>query len=198
MKILACAALLALGQSTPSGPNIIVILADDVGYGDLSCYGASKVRTPHLDRIAREGLRFRDGHSSAGTCTPSRYAMLTGEYAFRKKGTNILPGDAALIIEPGRSTLPSVLKAAGYATGAVGKWHLGLTEGKPDWNVEIKPGPREIGFDRHFLIPATGDRVPCVYVEDGRVAGLDPAGRRRADGQEQPRAPDRDEALERP
>jgi arylsulfatase A-like enzyme len=178
MKTLACAlALAVLGQSTPPppGPNIIVLLADDVGYGDLSCYGATKVKTPHLDRLAREGLRFTDGHAPAGTCTPSRYALLTGEYAWRKKGTNILPGDAALIIEPGRDTLPSVLQKAGYATGAVGKWHLGLSAGKPDWNVEIKPGPREIGFDRHFLIPATGDRVPCVYVEDGRVAGLDPA-----------------------
>lgn len=175
MKILVCAAMLALGQSTPSGPNIIVILADDVGYGDLSCYGATRVKTPNLDRLAKEGLRFTDGHAAAGTCTPSRYALMTGEYAWRKKGTNILPGDAALILEPGRDTLPSVLKKAGYATGAVGKWHLGLSEGKPDWNVEIKPGPREIGFDTHFLIPATGDRVPCVYVEDGKVVGLDPA-----------------------
>ena len=175
MKTLACAvALLTMGQAAPP-PNIIVILSDDVGYGDLSCYGATKVRTPHLDRLAKEGLRFRDGHSSAGTCTPSRYALMTGDYAFRKKGTNILPGDAALILEPGRPTLPSVLKQAGYATGAVGKWHLGLTASKPDWNVEIRPGPREIGFDRHFLVPATGDRVPCVYVEDGKVAGLDPA-----------------------
>lgn len=156
-------------------PNIVVILADDIGYGDLSCYGATKVKTPHLDRLAAEGIRFTDGHSPSATCTPTRYALITGQYAWRKKGTGILPGDAALIIEPGSTTLPAMLKRAGYATGAVGKWHLGLGAGNLDWNVEIKPGPREIGFDESFLIPATGDRVPCVYVENQRVVGLDPA-----------------------
>ena len=157
-----------------SQPNVIVILADDIGYGDLSCYGATKVKTPHLDRLASEGLRFADGHSASATCTPTRYALLTGQYAWRKRGTGILPGDAALIIEPGSTTLPSMLKQAGYTTGAVGKWHLGLGAGNLDWNVEIKPGPLEIGFDYSFLIPATGDRVPCVYVENQRVVGLDP------------------------
>src|SRR5215211_365279 len=99
-------------------PNIVLIYADDLGYGDTSCYGATAVRTPNIDRLAREGLRFTDAHSAAATCTPSRYAMLTGEYAFRRKGTNILPGDAPLIIEPGRvTTLPSMLHGAGYATG---------------------------------------------------------------------------------
>ncbi|MBL8176861.1 MAG: arylsulfatase [Bryobacterales bacterium] len=155
-------------------PNIVVILADDVGYGDLSCYGATKVKTPNLDRIAKEGIRFTDAHSSSATCTPTRYSLITGEYAWRKKGTGILPGDAAMIVEPGRTTIASVLKSAGYKTAAVGKWHLGLGAGKIDWNGEIKPGPREIGFDYSFLIPATGDRVPCVYVENGRVVGLDP------------------------
>lgn len=156
-------------------PNIIVIYADDLGYGDLSCYGATSVTTPHIDRLAREGLRFTDGHSSSATCTPSRYAMLTGEYPWRQKGTGIARGDAALIIQPGRTTLASILKSAGYRTGVVGKWHLGLGSGDLDWNSEIKPGPLELGFDTCFLIPATGDRVPCVYVEDHRVAGLDPS-----------------------
>ncbi|GMV98655.1 MAG: arylsulfatase [Phycisphaerae bacterium] len=160
-------------------PNVVLIYADDVGYGDFGCYGATAVRTPHVDRLAAEGLRFTSGYCSSASCTPSRYSMLTGEYAFRKKGTGILPGDAALIIRPGRTTLASILKQAGYATGVVGKWHLGLgagTKDKPlDWNADIRPGPLEIGFDYCFIMPATGDRVPCVYVEDRRVVGLDPA-----------------------
>jgi arylsulfatase A-like enzyme len=159
----------------PRPKNVLVIMADDVGYGDLSAYGATKVRTPNLDRLARAGIRFTHAHSSSATCTPTRYSLMTGEYAFRKPGTGILPGDAALIVEPGRTTLGTVMKDAGYRTGVVGKWHLGLGVGVPDWNNEIKPGPREIGFDYSFLIPATGDRVPTVYVENQRVAGLDPA-----------------------
>ena len=155
-------------------PNIILIYADDLGYGDVGCYGATKVETPNIDRLAREGLKFTDGHSASATCTPSRYAMLTGEYAWRKKGPGVLPGNAALIIPPGRTTLASVLKRSGYTTGVVGKWHLGLGNGAIDWNGEIKPGPLEVGFDYGFIIPATGDRVPCVYVENHRVAGLEP------------------------
>lgn len=157
-------------------PNVVFILADDVGYGDLGCYGAKRIKTPNLDKLAAEGLRFTDGHCPSATCTPTRYAFLTGQYAWRKKGTNILPGDAPLIFDVNKPTLPSFLKSAGYATAAVGKWHLGLgTEAaRVDWNGEIKPGPKEIGFDEHFILPATGDRVPCVYVENGRVVGLDP------------------------
>jgi arylsulfatase A-like enzyme len=168
------AAAAALPARSTARPNIVVILADDVGYGDLGCYGATRVKTPNLDRLAARGVRFTDAHSSSATCTPTRYSLMTGEYAWRKKGTNILPGDAALIVEPGRSTLASVLKQAGYTTGCVGKWHLGLGSGQIDWNGEIAPGPLEIGFDYSFIIPATGDRVPCVYVENRRVAGLDP------------------------
>jgi arylsulfatase A-like enzyme len=154
--------------------NVVFIYADDLGYGDVGCYGATKVATPNIDGLARAGVRFVNAHSSSATCTPSRYAMLTGEYPWRRKGTGVLPGDARLIVEPGRTTLASLMKKAGYRTGVVGKWHLGLGAGDLDWNKEIKPGPLEIGFDYCFLIPATGDRVPCVFVENHRVVGLDP------------------------
>lgn len=164
------------GQPRPNerAPNIVLIYADDVGFGDLSCYGATAVRTPNLDRLAGGGLRFSNAHSPSATCTPSRYALLTGEYAWRKPGTAILPGDAALIIRPDQVTIPSLLQTRGYRTGVVGKWHLGLGNGNVDWNGEIRPGPKEVGFDYSFLIPATGDRVPCVFVENGRVVNLDP------------------------
>ena len=159
-----------------SRPNIVFILADDIGYGDFGCYGATKVKTPNVDRLASQGLRFTDAHSPSAVCTPTRYAFMTGEYAWRKKGTGILPGIAALIVEPGRVTVPSLLKQAGYVTGIVGKWHLGLGSKEPtDYNGEIKPGPLEVGFDYGFIIPATGDRTPCVYVENHRVVGLDPS-----------------------
>ena len=157
-------------------PNVVLIYADDLGYGDVSAYGSRRVKTPNIDRLAREGIRFTDAHAPASTCTPSRYAMLTGEYAWRKPGTGVLPGDAALIVEPGRTTLGSLFQKSGYATGVVGKWHLGLGQAQgPDWNAEIRPGPNDIGFESAFIMAATGDRVPTVYVEDRRVVGLDPA-----------------------
>jgi len=173
--------LIALALASPIGqaqthPNLVIILTDDLGYGDTSAYGATQIRTPNIDRLAKEGLRFTDAHSEAATCTPSRYSLLTGEYAFRKPGTGILPGNAALIIEPGRTTLPSMFAKAGYATGAVGKWHLGLgPAGGPDWNSAIIPNPNAIGFSSSFIMAATGDRVPTVFVENGRVVKLDPA-----------------------
>ncbi len=178
-RFVAIATLLALAAShvtAQRGPNVILIYADDLGYGDVSAYGARRVTTPNIDRLAREGLRFTDAHAPAATCTPSRYAMLTGEYAWRKPGTGVLPGNAAQIIDPGRTTLASVFQRAGYATGMVGKWHLGLGRASgPDWNGEIRPGPTDIGFDSAFIMPATGDRVPTVYVENRHVVGLDPA-----------------------
>lgn len=163
-----------LAQNKPQ-PNIVMIYSDDVGYGDLSCYGATRVKTPNLDRLAAGGIRFTNAHSSAATCTPSRYSLLTGEYAWRQPGTSVLPGDARSIIKPNRATLSSMLQKQGYRTGVVGKWHLGLGDGNIDWNGEIKPGPLELGFDYSFIIPATGDRVPCVYVENRRVVGLEPS-----------------------
>jgi arylsulfatase A-like enzyme len=173
--LLCGASLEAQASASTAKPNILFLLGDDLGYGDPGCYGGTKIPTPNIDRLARAGLRFTDAHSTSATCTPSRYAILTGQYPWRRKGTGVLPGNAALIIEPGRTTLASMLQNVGYRTAVVGKWHLGLGgPGGPDWNGEIKPGPREIGFDYSYLMPATGDRVPCVYVENQRVVGLDP------------------------
>ncbi|MFV8327535.1 sulfatase family protein [Flavobacterium sp. ZS1P14] len=157
-------------------PNVIIILTDDLGYGDLSCYGATKIHTPHIDKLTQQGIRFTNAHSTSATCTPSRYALLTGQYPWRKKGTGILPGDAALIVPTDKTTLPSLFQKAGYQTGIVGKWHLGLGNSlEKEWNGELKPGPNEVGFDYSFIFPATADRVPTVFVENHNVVALDPA-----------------------
>ena len=156
-------------------PNIIVIMADDMGYGDVSIYGATRVQTPHIDQLAKEGVRFTSGYCTASTCTPTRYSFLTGEYAFRREGTGIAPPNGPAVIPGGTETVASLLKRAGYATAVIGKWHLGLGGPKgPDWNGELRPGPAEIGFDYHFLLPTTNDRVPQVYVTDSKVLNLDP------------------------
>ncbi len=169
----------AVTAEAPTKPNIIIILADDLGAGDVSCAGATRIKTPHIDRLAAEGVRFTQGYAPSATCTPSRYSMLTGEYAWRQKAkvNTILDGDAPLCIEPGRLTLPTFLRQAGYFTGVVGKWHLGLGDGvtRLDFNGEVKPGPLEIGYDYSHIIPATVDRVPSVWIENHRVRNLDPA-----------------------
>lgn len=154
-------------------PNVIFIYTDDLGYGDLSCYGATKISTPNLDRLASQGIRFTNAHSTSATCTPSRYALMTGRYPWRQKGTGVLPGDAALIIPTDKTTLPGIFKQSGYATGIVGKWHLGLGDAiEKNWNGDISPGPNETGFDYSFIFPATADRVPTVFIENQRVVAL--------------------------
>lgn len=173
------ALLLAFGcghiQATaaPTKPNIVLILADDLGYNDLSCYGATKLRTPGIDRLAKEGLRFTDAHTAAGVCCPSRYSLLTGRYPWRRMQTCWASPGAALLIEPNRMTLASLLKQAGYTTGGVGKWHLGFgsPEQRVDWNGELKPGPQEVGFD-YFFADVSNRWGP--YVENRRIVGLKP------------------------
>jgi arylsulfatase A-like enzyme len=161
-----------------SAPNIIVILADDVGWGDAGCYGATQVKTPHIDRLAHEGRRFENGHASAAVCTPTRYSLITGQYSWRNtaEGLNkgVAKGDAPLLIPTTMPTAPGLLKQAGYRTALIGKWHLGFGLTQPDFNQELRPGPLEIGFDEYFGIPATNDRIPTVFVRDHRVLGLDP------------------------
>ena len=154
-------------------PNIVILYADDLGYGDVGVYGATAVDTPHIDRLAASGIQFTDAHSTAATCTPSRFSLLTGRHGFRNDSA-ILPGDAPLLIRPGTPTVASMLGDAGYRTAIVGKWHLGLGNGDVDWNGDIGPGPLDVGFDYSFLLPATGDRVPTVFIEQRRVVGLDP------------------------
>lgn len=178
VTVLGLAAATAQSTEAAAGdtPNVVIIYADDVGYGDLGCYGSKQIDTPNLDRLAKGGLRFTSAYATASTCTPSRYSLLTGEYAFRNQSAVVLPGNAPLIIDPAKTTIASMLKQQGYTTGLVGKWHLGLgTATEPlDWNGQISPGPKELGFDYSFHMAATGDRVPTVYIENGRVVDLDP------------------------
>lgn len=158
-------------------PNVIFLVADDVGYGDLSPYGEPTVSTPQVERLAARGLRFTDAHAVASTSTPSRYSLLTGHYSWRRNDTGVAAGNAGMIIRPEQQTVADLFKQQGYVTGAVGKWHLGLADktGTQDWNGHITPGPSDIGFDYSYIMAATGDRVPCVWVENEHVVGLDPA-----------------------
>ena len=153
-------------------PNIIIIYADDLGYGDVSSYKMGKLNTPNIDKIANQGTRFTSGYSSSATCSPSRYALLTGTYPWRNKKAKILTG-ANLIIDTTEMTLPKMLKNKGYQTGIVGKWHLGLGIDTINYNKKITPGPNEVGFNYSFIMPDTQDRVPTVYIENGNVINLD-------------------------
>ncbi len=158
-------------------PNVLMIYADDLGFGDLECYGARGVNTPNINKLANNGLRFANGYCVASTSTPSRYSLLTGEYPWRKSGTDVAAGDAAMIILPEQKTVADVFKEAGYVTAAFGKWHLGLgaEAGKQDWNSVISPALKDVGFDYSYIMAATADRVPCVFIENGNVANYDSA-----------------------
>ena len=153
-------------------PNVVIVIADDMGYGDVSAYGSSTIRTPNIDRLANEGVCFTDGHATSATSTPSRYGLFTGMYPWKNENAKILPGDAPLIIGTEQFTMPKMFQHVGYETAAIGKWHLGMGVGKIDWNRPISPSGNAVGFDYTCLIAATVDRVPTVYVENGRVVGL--------------------------
>ncbi|HEY5653216.1 MAG TPA: arylsulfatase [Pontiella sp.] len=174
----AVATMLSIGVFAESAtqPNVVIIIGDDVGFGDVGAYGSKLIPTPNIDQLAAEGIRFTDGHCAGSTCTPSRYSMLTGIHAFRT-GVGIIPQKAPLCIPTDILTLPKLFKQAGYTTGVIGKWHLGLgnKDGIKNWNGDVKPGPLEIGFDYSYLLPVTNDRVPCVYLDGHRVVNLDPA-----------------------
>lgn len=173
---LAALSLSATQMMAQQKPNVIVFYADDLGYGDLQCYGGKNVPTPNIDRLASEGCRFTNAFAVAATSTPSRYSLLTGQYAWRKSGTDIARGDAGMIIRPEQYTMADMFKNEGYVTSAFGKWHLGLGDktGTQDWNAPLAMGLSDIGFDYSYIMAATADRVPCVFIENGRVANWDP------------------------
>lgn len=170
VALLACCGVVAAAER----PNVVLILADDLGYGDVGCYGATRVQTPNIDRLGREGRRFTDAHSASAVCTPSRYALLTGEYPHRKNLYAPAFLKTGLLIDPAQQTIGSLMQKAGYATACLGKWHLGFGEEKPDWNGKLAPGPLEVGFDYYFGVPVVNSHAPFVYVENRRVVGLTP------------------------
>jgi arylsulfatase A-like enzyme len=155
-----------------SRPNVIIIIADDLGRGDVSAYKKGTLQTPNIDKLANGGVRFTNGYATSSTCTPSRFALLTGTYPWRNERAKILPGDAPMLIDTASTTLADMFKTQGYKTGIVGKWHLGLGDGRIDWNKNISETPNDLGFDYSYIMAATNDRVPTVYVENRQVKGL--------------------------
>ncbi len=174
MMLAGC--LFTVAKGADRYPNVVMIVADDLGYGDLECYGAKNVATPAVNKLAKNGTRFTDMHAVAATSTPSRYSLLTGEYPWRRPGTDVAPGNAGMIIRPEQFTIADMFRSNGYATGAIGKWHLGLGDktGTQDWNAPLAASPSDLGFDYHYIMAATSDRVPCVFIEQGFVANYDP------------------------
>jgi len=165
------------GAEPPPPPNIVWIMADDLGWGDVGCYGATKVKTPNIDRLAQQGIRFTDAHSETACCTPTRYGVLTGRYSWRTSlKSGVLGWAAPLLIEEGRLTTPALLRSAGYTTGCVGKWHLGVGRQGMDWSGELKPGPLEVGFDYAFYMPGSNHGIP-ILVDNHRLVDPADAGR---------------------
>ncbi len=155
-------------------PNIVLINSDDVGYGDLGCYGATKVQTPNIDGLAKQGIMFTDAHAASSVCSPSRYGLLTGCYPLRRNFWGPIP-NTALSIDTNHLTISRLLKEAGYNTACIGKWHLGFGDDeKTDYNKALNPGPLELGFDYYFGIPLVNSQPPFVYVENHMVVGHDP------------------------
>lgn len=177
LRIFSLIFCLSMFLKAETPPNIILIYADDLGYGDVGCYGATKVKTPNIDKLATEGRRFTDAHSPSAVCTPSRYSLLTGEYPIRGNRNRGVWGpcgaESALLIDQEKTTIASLLKGKGYATACIGKWHLGFGTGGIDWNTSLRPGPLEVGFDYYFGMPVVNSSPPYVYVENDRIVGLE-------------------------
>lgn len=154
-------------------PNVILIYSDDLGYGDLGCQGATKVQTPNIDKLAEQGRRFTDAHTASAVCTPSRYALLTGEYPIRIDSWGPLPTLEKLLIDTATLTVGKVFQNKGYATACLGKWHLGFGKDKNDWQVPLGIGPNEVGFDYYWGVPFVNSGSPFVYVENKTVVEHD-------------------------
>ncbi|MDQ8208237.1 arylsulfatase [Coraliomargarita sp. SDUM461003] len=162
-------------QADEGLPNVVLIVAEDLGYGDLACYGATKVNTPNIDQLAARGRKFTDAHSASAASSPSRYAVLTGEYPFRRELWAPARNDAALLIDAEQATLATLFQAKGYATAFIGNWQLGFGEGGHDWSELLKSGPQQLGFDYFFGLPIGNSVSPFVYVENEQIVAADPA-----------------------
>jgi arylsulfatase A len=202
-------------MSTANGrpPNVVIVIADDAGWGDFGCYGGTAIPTPHIDGLARDGIRLTDCHASGAVCTPSRYSLHTGRYAWRSPMKNfVLMGHGPSIIEPDRPTLASVLRGAGYDTGAFGKWHLGLgwrhTDGTVrdafapgavvhddvvtdagadiDYGAPFTGGPTALGFDRFFGISGSIDMPPYCFLDQDRTVGIPTQPKQQFFGEQRP------------
>lgn len=173
-----CLILLGIVSGTTCAeerPNIVLINADDLGYGDVGCYGATKLQTPNIDRLAKEGRRYTDAHTASAVCSPSRYGLMTGQFPLRRNFWGPLPFTNELTIDTSQPTIASVLKSAGYDTAIIGKWHLGFGKGRNDWNEPLNPGPLELGFDYYFGMPTVNSGPPFVYVENHGVVDYAPS-----------------------
>jgi len=174
--LLGLLAIANINAQKSKKPNVLIIYTDDLGYGDLRSYGAKSINTPNIDALANNGLKFTNAYATNATCTPSRYSLLTGTYSWRRNDTGVANGDASLIINEDTYTLADLFRDSGYATGVIGKWHLGIGDKEgPNWNGTLKPGPLELGFNYSYIMAATQDRVPCVYIDGHQVENLDPA-----------------------
>ena len=181
LRLVGALALSVLTLKGAETPNVVLIFADDLGYGDLGCYGATKQKTPNIDKLAAEGRKFTDAHSASAVCTPSRYGLLTGEYAMRAKGPKggqgiwgPAPITSGLLIPTDTFTVADAFKEKGYDTAAFGKWHLGFKNGTNDWQEPLRPGPQDLGFDYYFGMPVVNSAPPYVYVENDKIIGSDP------------------------
>jgi arylsulfatase A len=190
LTLITTAVTMSMGTPEPGGcaesgsvPNVVLILADDLGYGDVGCYGATKIKTPNIDRLARDGRRFTNAYTPGSVCSPTRYGLMAGRYVWREPrhhAAGVHAPGGPLLFDRDRVTLARLFQNHGYTTGAIGKWHLGFGEGdKPsvryDWSQEdIKPGPLEVGFDFFYGMAANVGNQPRIFIENHRFVGRKP------------------------